>query len=173
MVSTRRTLPTAACFVVASVLFLRRELDRTLTIAAFAIVAVGVALNLYELFVQNNVWSIAQGRSAGLYINPNISAEALVGWGLVFLAGRSTKLSIVDLILTTLVLVGVFATFSRAGILASLVLLPAAILMRAERRQIPRLVIGGAAVALLSFAFAYAVVNNLELSEEATTRILR
>jgi O-Antigen ligase len=163
---------TALGFVVASVLVLRPELDRTLTIAAFAIVAVGVALNLYELFVENNVWSIAQGRSAGFYINPNISAEALVGYGLVFLLGRSTRFIIADLILTAFVLVGVFATFSRTGILASLVLLTSAILMRAERRHMPRIVFGGVVVALLSFAFAYFVVHNLDLSEDATVRIL-
>ncbi len=42
---------------------------------------IGVALNLYELFVQNNIWSVAPGRSAGFYINPNVSGEALVGYG--------------------------------------------------------------------------------------------
>ena len=120
-------------FVVASVLALQADLDRTLAVAAFVIVAVGAALNLYELFVQNNVWSIAPGRSAGFYGNPNLSSEALLGYGLIFLTARAGKLRIVDLILMALVVVGVFATFSRAGILASLVLLPAAALMRVQR----------------------------------------
>ena len=44
---------------------LQADLDRTLAIAAFVIVAVGAVLNLYELLVANNVWSIAPGRSAG------------------------------------------------------------------------------------------------------------
>jgi hypothetical protein len=162
----------ASTFVVASVLGVRLELGRTLAIAAFAIVAVGAALNLYELFVQNNVWSVAPGRSAGFYVNPNISGEALVGYGLAFLLFRSTKLTAVDLIMMALVLIGVFATFSRAGILASMVLLPTAALVRADRRHMPRIVFGSVVVALLSFAFAYLVVHNLDLSEDATTRVL-
>src|SRR5262245_1343147 len=46
----------ALAFVVASVLALQAELKRTLRIATFVIVAVGASLNLYELFLQNNVW---------------------------------------------------------------------------------------------------------------------
>jgi hypothetical protein len=162
----------ASTFVVASVLALRPELSRTVAIAAFAIVAVGAALNLYELFVQNNVWSIAPGRSAGFYVNPNISSEALVGYGLVFLLVRSDKVSVADLLLMSLVVVGGFATFSRTGILASLVLLPTAALMRAQRKHMARIVLGGVAVSLLAFAFASFVVRNLDLSEDATMRVL-
>jgi O-antigen ligase len=161
----------ALVFVIASVLALRPELNRTLAIAAFAIVAAGAALNLYELFIQNNVWSAAPGRSAGFYINPNISGEALVGYGLVFLLTRAAKLSIADLMLMSLVVVGVFATFSRAGILAGLVLLTAATLMRSQRKQIPRIVFGGLAISLVAFASASYVFRNLDLSEDATARI--
>jgi O-antigen ligase len=162
----------AVVFVVASMLALRPDLDQTMALAAFSIVAVGAALNLYELFVQNNVWSIAPGRSAGFYVNPNISAEALVGYGLVFLLARSEKFNMVDLILMSLVVMGVFATFSRAGILASLVLLTSATLMRAQRKHMPRIVLGGVAISLLAFAFASYVFSNLDLSEDATVRVL-
>jgi O-antigen ligase len=161
----------ASVFVVASVLALRPELNRTLAIAAFVIVAVGTALNLYELFVESNVWSIAAGRSAGFYVNPNLSSEALLGYGLAFLTARFTKLRIIDLMLMSLVIVGVFATFSRAGILASLVLLTAAALMRVQRKHIPRIVVGGVAISLLTFAFVSYVVRNVDLSEDATRRI--
>jgi hypothetical protein len=163
---------TALVFVVASVLALRPELSRTLALAAFAIVVVGTAQNLYELFLENNVWSTAPGRSAGFHINPNISAEAMIGYGLVFILARSAKLGAADLILMVLVLIGVFATFSRAGILASLVLLPAAILMRTQRKHMPRIVLGGLAVSLLVVAFASFVVRNLDLSEDASARVL-
>ena len=162
----------ASTFVVASVLGSRSELNRTFAIAAFAIVACSAALNLYELFVQNNVWSVAPGRSAGFYVNPNISAEALVGYGLIFLLARSAKLGVPDLVLMVLVFTGVFATFSRAGILASLILLPAATLMRAERQHMLRIVLGGVVVSLLAFAFGAFVVRNLDLSEDATMRVL-
>jgi O-antigen ligase len=158
-------------FVVASVLALQADLDRTLTIAAFVIVAVGVALNLYELLVANNVFSNAPGRSAGLYGNPNFSSEVLLGYGLICLTARMGKLRIIDLILMALVVVGVFATFSRGGMLAGLVLLPAAALMRVQRESVPRLVFGAVAISLLAFAFFSYVVDNLDLSKDATERI--
>jgi hypothetical protein len=128
-------------------------------------------LNLYELFIENNVWSIAPGRSAGFYGNPNLSSEALLGYGLAFLTARSGKYRMVDLLLMTPVVVGVFATFSRAGILASLVLLTAAALMRVGRGYIRRIVAGGVVISLLAYAFASYVVRNLDLSEDATLRV--
>jgi O-Antigen ligase len=161
----------ALVFVVASVLALRADLEQTLVIAAFAIVAVGAALNLYELFLQNNVWSGAPGRSAGFYGNPNQSSEALLGYGLVFLTARIGKLRFVDLILMALVVVGVFATFSRAGILAILVLLAAAVVIRVPRQYMTRTVAGAVAISLLVFMFASYVVNNIDLSKDATERI--
>jgi hypothetical protein len=158
-------------FVVASVLALRSDLDWALTMAAFVIVTVGAALNLYELFLQNNVWSTTPGRSAGFYVNPNVSGEALLGYGLIFLTARMGKLRIVDLILIALVVVGVFSTFSRAGIIASLVLITAAALMRVQREAVPRLVVGAVALSLLAFAFSSYVISNLDLSKDATQRI--
>jgi O-Antigen ligase len=158
-------------FLVTSVLALRADLDPALATAAFVIVAVGATLNLYELLVANNVWSNAPGRSAGFYINPNSSSEALLGYGLIFLTARIGKLRIVDLILSALVVVGVVATFSRAGILASLVLLPAAALMRVHCESVPRLVAGAVVTSLLAFAFISYVVQSLDLSPDATKRI--
>ena len=161
----------ALVFVVASVLALRTDLDRTLALAAFVIVAVGAALNLYELFVQNNIWSIAPGRSAGFYVNPNLSSEALLGYGLIFLTARVAKLRTVDLILIALVVVGVFATFSRTGILASLVLLTTAALMRVRREYVMRTFAGAVVISLVAFGFVSYVVSNLDLSKDATVRI--
>ena len=158
-------------FVVASVLALQADLDGPLQIAAFVIVAVGAALNLYEFLVANNVWSISPGRSAGFYVNPNMSAEALLGYGLVFLTVRTAKGRIVDLILVALVVVGVLATFSRAGILASLLLITVAALMRVRRKQMLRVVVGGVVISVLAFAFASFVLTNVELSKDAQVRI--
>jgi O-Antigen ligase len=157
-------------FVVASALALRSDLDGALTTGAFVVVAVGVALNLYELFFQNNVWSIATGRSAGFYINPNTSSEALLAYGLIFLTARVGKLRIVDLILMALVIAGVFATFSRGGIVACLVLITAAVLMRVQRGAVPRLVVGAVAISLFAYAFSSYVVTNLDLSPDAKMR---
>jgi hypothetical protein len=158
-------------FATASVIALRPDLRQTVAAAAFAVVAVATALNLFELFVQNNVWSVAPGRSAGFYVNPNISGEALVGYGLAFLFARSKRLGLVELILLGMVAVGTFATFSRAGILAGLVLLTTAVILRAERKQVPRIIVGSAIVCLVVFGFASFVVESLSLSDDALTRI--
>jgi O-antigen ligase len=161
----------AIVFVVASVLASRAELVRTLAIAAFVIVAVGTAMNCYELFIENNVWSLSPGRSAGFYVNPNVSSQALAGYGLVFLLVRSTKFRFADLILMSLVAVGVFATFSRAGILAAMILLTVATAMRARRQQMPRIVAGVVTVTLLAGIFAFYVIHSLDLSSDASIRV--
>lgn len=158
-------------FVVASVLALRPDLDQVRAWAAFSIVAIGMTLNLYELLVQNNVWSTAPGRSAGFYVNPNISSEALLGYGLAFLTARAVKLKIIDLITIILIVVGVFASFSRTGILGSLVLLTAAALMRVRHEYVMRIIAGAVVISLLAFGFVSYVVQNLDLSEDATKRI--
>ncbi len=159
-------------FVVASMLAMRPDLARTIVVASFAIVSIGVALNLYELLVEPNMWSVAPGRSAGFYFNPNISSQALLGFGLYVLASRFTKLTAADLALIGMVIVGVFTTFSRAGILAGALLLATVTLMRIRSEHVPRLVIGGGVIALASAAFISYAVNNLALSEDAIVRVL-
>ena len=161
----------ALVFVVASVLALRSDLDRITEWAAFSIVATGVTLNLYELFVANNLWSNAPGRSAGFYVDANISASALLGYGLLFLTARAGNLRLVDPILTTLIAIGVFATFSRTGILATLILLTGLALSRVGRKNVIRIVIGLVAVSSIAFALVSYVVHNLDLSQDAARRI--
>src|SRR5262245_28893699 len=161
----------ALVFVVASVLALRSDLDRITEWAAFSIVAIGVTLNLYELFVANNLWSTAPGRSAGFYVDANVSAAALLGYGLVFLTARAGNLRLVDLILMTLIAIGVFATFSRTGILATLILLTGLALSRVGRENVIRIVIGLVAVSSIAFALGSYVVDNLDLSQDAASRI--
>jgi O-antigen ligase len=77
-----------------------------------------------------------------------------------------------DVILICLVVVGVFATFSRAGILAGLLLLFFAIVLRSRRKRALRLVLGGVAISLLIGTFGYFVVGHLQLSEDAEMRVL-
>ncbi len=161
----------AMVFVVASALALRGDLNRTLALAVFVIVGMGSAMNLYELLIENNKWSSAPGRSAGFYGNPTISGEALLGYGLVFLTDRVTKLRFVDLILIALVVVGVFATFSRAGVLASLLLLTATILMRVRREYVMRILVGLMAISLAAFGFVSYVIHHIDLSNDALLRI--
>ncbi|MGH8719132.1 MAG: O-antigen ligase family protein [Burkholderiales bacterium] len=158
-------------FVVVSIIALHDDFDRTLAATAFAIVAIAAALNLYELFVQNNVWSVAPGRSAGFYKNPNISGEALVGYGIIFMLARSGRLRFPDLVVMAMVIVGVIATFSRAGILAGPLLLTAATIIRAQRSHMPRIVAGGMAISLMTLWFSSFIFHNLDLSEDATVRV--
>src|SRR4051812_10347942 len=49
-------LSLALIFVVAAALILAGDLDGAWIAAAFVIVATGTAMNLYELFVENNRW---------------------------------------------------------------------------------------------------------------------
>lgn len=102
------------CFLA---LFLDAKAIRFAQRALVVAVHVGVVINVYELFVPMS-FSNVSGRSAGLYVNPNTSAEALVlgmilgvtalpVWyrgGFILLAG-----------------IGVFATYSRAGLIGWLI----------------------------------------------------
>jgi len=163
----------ALVFVVSSVLASRVQLARTVAIAGYAIVVAATILNLYELFIQNNVWSLAPGRSAGFYLNPNISGEALLGYGLVYLVSRvDERIRAADVVLICLVVVGVFVTFSRASILAGPVLLTLAIALRASRKQLLRVVLGAVAISLMLATFGFFVLHNFELSKDAEVRVL-
>ncbi|MEO8216235.1 MAG: O-antigen ligase family protein [Acidobacteriota bacterium] len=161
----------ALVFLVATVLSLPLDFRRTLVRAAFTIVSIATALNLYELFIQNNRWSEAPGRSAGFYTNPNVSAEALVGYGLVVLLGRAGKLTIADFLAVSMVGVGVFTTFSRTGILLAVVLLSAAMVARTEPKHVVRVAFIAAAGAVFCLTFAFLVLQHVKLSGDAAVRI--
>jgi O-antigen ligase len=158
-------------FVTSSLLFSRSDLKRTLMAAACVIVFVGVALNLYELLIHSNTWSIAPGRSAGLYVNPNISGAVLLGYGLFFLSRRTDGLTIADLLLMAVLTIGVFATFSRSSILALLVLLSALVFARMQRGDLLKVFGGIAMVAIAGGVFAAYVLRNVDLSDDAAIRI--
>jgi O-antigen ligase len=80
--------------------------------ALLVAVLVGVTLNFYELF-HPATFSLIVGRSAGLYVNPNQSGNALV-LGTIFCIGVLNQRFRVLLLLV--VLGGVVLTFSRAAI---------------------------------------------------------
>jgi O-antigen ligase len=161
----------AAVFLVTSILAFRNDFQATIAAAAFTIVLIAASLNFYELFVENNIWSASPGRSAGFYVNPNTSGEAVMGYGLVFLLYRFRQFSITDFILVCLMIVGVFATFSRTAILAFLVLVPAAMLIRSQSRYVMRVIAGIAAAGAVAAAFSLYVVQNLDLSVDASSRL--
>ena len=161
----------AATIVVAALLASRPDLDSTLTGAAIAIVCVGAALNLYELLIQPNTWSTAPGRSAGFFVNPNISSMALLGYGSVALLSRVRKLDTLDLFVMVVMAAGVFATFSRTGILFTPLLFIAVVLMRAAATPTFQRATGTFVIAALCFFLVSYVVSNVDLSEDAAIRL--
>jgi O-Antigen ligase len=80
-------------------------------------VLLGVTLNIYDFFVPMT-FSEFQGRAAGLYINPNISGEALVLGMILSVTILPSSCRGPFLLLTG---VGIFLTFSRGAILAWLI----------------------------------------------------
>jgi hypothetical protein len=78
------------------------------------VVLFGVALNIYEFFVPLT-FSLVHGRSAGLYINSNLSSEALVLGMILSVTVLPSSFRGPFLLLTG---VGIFVTFSRGGIMA-------------------------------------------------------
>ncbi len=80
-------------------------------------VHVGIAINVFELFAPNT-FSDVSGRSAGLYVNANMSAEALVLGMMLSITALPSWYRGVFIFLTGL---GVFVTYSRAGLIGWLI----------------------------------------------------
>ena len=77
----------------------------------------GTALNIYEFFVPMT-FSLVHGRSAGLFVNSNLSGEALVLGMILSVTVLPSFWRGPFLLLTG---IGIFVTFSRAGIVAWLI----------------------------------------------------
>jgi O-Antigen ligase len=95
------------------VIFASPEATKWARLALVAPVLVGVAINVYEIFAPMT-FSKEMGRSAGLYVNPNQSGEALVSGMLLSVAALPAMLRVPFILLTGL---GVFTTFSRGAML--------------------------------------------------------
>lgn len=80
-------------------------------------VHVGTAINVYELFAPMS-FSNVSGRSAGLYVNANTSAEALVLGMILGITALPTWYRGVFIFLAG---TGVFVTYSRAGLIGWLI----------------------------------------------------
>lgn len=99
----------------AIVMEARAHLIARLTLAVA--VHVAVVINVFELFAPNT-FSDVSGRSAGLYVNANMSAEALVlGMILAVTALPIWYRGVFILLVGT----GVFVTYSRAGLIGWLI----------------------------------------------------
>ncbi len=80
-------------------------------------VHIGVAINVFELFAPNT-FSDVSGRSAGLYVNANMSAEALVLGMILGITALPTWYRGVFILLAG---AGVCVTYSRAGLIGWLI----------------------------------------------------
>jgi hypothetical protein len=160
---------------VGAVLGLRQDLRRSVTMAVLSVIAVGVALNLFELLVQNNTWSIAPGRSAGWYQNPNDSSATLALFGILYFAFRRHKYRRYDVLVLALIFAGILATFSRSGFL----LFPGCVFVSVLSRQnavaswsTVRSAIGIAlGPVLIAWLAITVVLPQLSLSEDAAARL--
>jgi hypothetical protein len=112
-------------------LFTQIDAHRLARQALVAGVLLGVALNIYEVFVPLS-FSPFIGRSAGLYLNPNTAGETLV-LGMVFgLTVLSRPWQGPFMLLTG---AGVFITYSRSSILAWLIAVAGLVLMGKVRAK--------------------------------------
>lgn len=98
-------------------IFLDAQATRVARLALVVAVLVGVAINVFELFAPNT-FSNVSGRSAGLYVNANMSAEALV---LGMILGITALPIWYRSVFILLVGTGVFVTYSRAGLIGWLI----------------------------------------------------
>jgi hypothetical protein len=90
--------------------------DETLFHAKRAVLVcliLAVLINLFEV-LHPGMFSVSPGRSAGLYINPNISAVALVTGSILAIGLVPVRMRIAFLIIVG---AGVFSTMSRSGMI--------------------------------------------------------
>ncbi len=142
---------------------------------ALVTAVISSSLNVYELFVKSNVWSTAPGRSAGWYVNPNLSAADICLYGSIYILLRRRSAAWLDLPVLVLIFIGVLSTFSRSGF--ALMLLPALAFFvpaRGEAIRLGRLIRAAAGIAIIalpaSFAIAY-IASNVDLTTDASSRL--
>jgi hypothetical protein len=95
-------------------LFSNQEANKIARQVLVLAVAMGVSMQIYELFFPMS-FSEVVGRSAGLYMDPNMAASALVSGMICAVALLPVRYRAGFLLMTG---VGVLASFSRGGILA-------------------------------------------------------
>ena len=98
-------------------IFMDARANRFARLTLVVAVHVAVAINVFELFAPNT-FSNVSGRSAGLYVNANMSAEALVLGMILGVTALPTWYRSVFILLAG---AGVCVTYSRAGLIAWLI----------------------------------------------------
>jgi O-antigen ligase len=165
----------AAVFCLGVVLGLEKKSRGTLVAAAVTVVAVGTLMNLFEFFFQNNMWSIAPGRSAGFYVNPNISAANLSGYSFFYFAFRARSVRHLDYVVLAIVCAGIFVTFSRSGYvlfaLTGLMCFMARSDFKVNTGSLLRFGLGLVAGAGVLWLGVTQIMPELQMSEDASRRL--
>jgi O-antigen ligase len=136
-------------FICLAMFILANNEDRRLA-QKMAIVAllIGVTLNIYELF-NPMTFSNIEGRSVGLFANPNQSGQALV---LAMICGFGVLPSKWRPVLLIVAIAGIMPTFSRSGMLAWAAAVVALYLFQGvSAREIRRLLL----IPVIIVAFVY------------------
>lgn len=110
----------ALMFVTGALMLLREPTYRRAAVVGYAIsVIVSLGLNVYET-LHPLTWSHVYGRSAGLFMNPNIAANALLSAAAFFGTGASSSVRMAFVLGVNGA--GILPTFSRGGVLGWLAL---------------------------------------------------
>ena len=125
-------------------IFNREDVQMWARRAILVAVLLGVGLNIYELF-NPLAFSFVTGRSAGLYINPNMSAVALILGMIMTIAVVTPRLRMLFALAIGL---GVFLTFSRAGIIGWVLVL--VVFIKTGQISLKRSIIVGLGVLFLA-----------------------
>lgn len=156
----------------SAVLLLGPDSRRLLRVSASIVLAWAIPVCFIE-FVGLPLFTTGEGRSAGLYQNPNMASAAILLC--MILAVELARPTAKSMIVMALGIGAVFATFSRMGmVFATLLGIGFSLTPRfADRRAITagrRIVVLATLVVLGAVAVAW-VTRNIELSDDAQLRI--
>lgn len=129
-------------------IFKKEEIQVWARRATLVGVLLAVGLNVYELF-SPLAFSSVTGRSAGLYINPNMSAVALILGAILTIGIVKPRMR---MLFTLTVGLGVFLTFSRSAVIGWILVTIAFI--KTGQISLKRSIIGGLLVLLLASVVA-------------------
>jgi len=134
--------------IVLLCLFSREDTQLWARYATLVAVLMGVGINLFEVFNPLK-FSEVMGRSAGLYINPNQSAVALILGMIITVGLLPHRYRMLFLVVVGL---GVFLTFSRAAIIGWLITF--FVIVKTGQISLRRSLSVGCAVLAITFAVA-------------------
>lgn len=130
------------------------------------------AVNVYEFFLEPSGFSVAPGRAAGFFVNPNESGTSLAGLIALWLAGRTGRIRLNDIVIFAVAFAGIALTFSRGALLVLTLCAGTVIYMRARSANASvRTLFAFSTVLALFSALSVGVFQGLDLSRDAALRL--